>query len=971
MHVRVLGAVEVVDRNGGVVALAGSGQRRIVAALAVHAPAAISIERLADLSGVSTGAIRTAMSRIRRLIGEETPATVAGGYALRGASVDAVEFEDALAAARALEGRAAADRFDEALRLWRGSALTEFAAEEWARPSAVRLEELRAGAVEDRAECLLLIGEAIQAAAEMTTHVAEFPLRDRGRALLMRALAAQGRQTEALREFQSYRRFLLDEVGTEPSAELRALDRQIAAGSRHRAPAPDAGRPASNVPRSASSFVGRERELAQIAARLADHSLVTIFGTGGVGKTRLATEVAGRATWAVDGTWMVELGKLRDGSGITDAVALTLGIQGRPDLVTAHSVAEWCAANRALVVLDNCEHVLDDVAALARAVLDAGPKSRLLATSREPLMIDGEHVLALGPLSLVPDVERDSDAVRLFVSRALDEAPQFDAQADPQSVTEICARLDGIPLAIELAAARMRSLSPRDVLDRLDERFRLLVGGHRTAAERHKTLRATVDWSYQLLDEQQRACLDRLSVFAGTFGLDDAVAVADPTRDEWAVLEAVSALVDRSLVVRVTDRRYRLLETLRSYGEQRCVSAGISDDLRCIHSHWFRDKSSDALDRALGPDEVDTADVVVEQLPDYDIAITSALEQGDIACAVDIAENLFECLLSSRVGHMTGMTSISRLLAVFDWGDPNLGWRTQLSAKTIVRALNFESAWSYAIKSDYEMARRCAARTLQVDPTNAYAHAILSHTALIAGRSEEAVEPARIAFAHAVSRAHQLVASLYLGYALDAAGQSDEAQDVARTLRETGDQIGSRVLAAWSYYLLGQFQAHHEPERALESFEVGAHLAEQTRAPVALNFINRQRTKLLLETSLTQARDSLRDALARARRTGDRGNLPIFLAYAVTVFHRLGDDASAARISGHVELLAVPHDEARQFGQTIDELRLALGPQLDQFRAESAPLGVNEVLDLGIAALTRTQQSHPTDDDLTRGMRGS
>lgn len=952
MRVRVLGAVEVVDRDGNVVALGGIGQRRIIAAMAVFAPAVLSIERLADLCDVSPGALRTSVARLRRAVGEATIVTAAGGYALR-APVDADEFVELLAAAQVAHGHVALHRYDEALRLWRGDALSEFVAAAWARPTAVRLDEMRAGAIEDRAECLLRIGESITVAADMAAHVAEFPLRERARSLLMRALVAQGRTTEALREFENYRRFLLEEVGTEPSAELRSLDRRIAAGSPLDAIASrDAERP-SNVPSPTSLLIGRDRELMQLAANITDHGLVTLSGTGGVGKTRLALAVANRMTWAVDGVWMVELAALRSGTGVADAVAVALGIQRRDDESLTRSIARWCAANRSLIVLDNCEHVLEEVAAVATAILFAQPTSRLLATSREPLRVDGEHVFELGPLSVFADEGEQSDAVRLFVRRALDETPHFDLADDPASVAEICRRLDGIPLAIELAATRMASLSPADVVERLDERFRLLVGGRRTADARQKTLRATVDWSYQLLDVEQRTCFDQLSVFSGTFGLDDAVGVVDASGDQWAVIDAVSALVERSLVERAGGRRYRLLETLRSYGEGRCVESRIVDDVRAAHRAWFCAKSAEMRDRAFARDGRDAVDTAVEQLSDFDVAIASALANGDLACAAEIADNLFQGLAMTRVGQMARMTSIRPLLDALDWDEPNLGWAETTSPAAIVHALNFAAAWAYGMQSDYPTARRRATHALAIEPTNSYAHAILSHTALIAGIAEDAVLSGREALAHAHSPSHRFLASLFLGYALAATQRSETAREVAADLLEWGDSVGSDTLRAWAHYLVGVIDAPVHTTKALRSFEVSVQLAEQAHAPAAFNFIQRQRIKLLLRTSPSEARVVLHEVLSRSRRTGDRGNLPVFLAFTVTVLHRLGDDAGAAFISNHVEMSALHHDEASQLAETIAQLRSALGSRFDDLRLESAPRGVNDLLEVTIDALAQ------------------
>jgi predicted ATPase/DNA-binding SARP family transcriptional activator len=957
MRVRVLGAVEVVDDDGNVVALGGIGQRRIIAALAVHAPAPLAIDRLADLCDISPGALRTSVARLRRQMGDATIVTVAGGYALRGVDVDADEFGELIEAARLVDGRRAVQRYAEALQLWHGEALREFAAEEWARPTAVRLDEMRAGAIEDRAECLLEVGDSITAAAEMAAHTAEFPLRDRGRSLLMRALAAQGRATEALREFDSYRRFLLDEVGTEPSGALRELDRRIAAAAPIDPAVRQDGAAPSNLPSSASALIGRERELSQVAAAVTMHPLVTVTGTGGVGKTRLALAVAQHTTWAVDGAWMVELAALRTGGGVPDAVALALGVERRDEESLTRSIAKWCAVNRSLVVLDNCEHVLDEAAAVATAILAAQPRSRLLTTSREPLRVDGEHVVELGPMSLVADEDGESDAVRLFVQRAVDEAPNFDLNSDQASIAEICRRLDGIPLAIELAAARMRSLSPAAVLERLGERFRLLSHGRRTAADRQKTLRAAFDWSYQLLDGEQRNCFDQLSVFSGTFDLDDAVGVLGASAGEWTVVDAVSALVDRSLVARASGRRYRLLETLRSYGEDHCTEAGIVDDVRRAHRRWFSAKSAQMRERAYGRDGVAAIDELVEQLTDYDVAIASALDQDDVACAVDIADNLFHCLLWSRSGQMTGMASIGRLLAALDWDDSNLGLGETLPATTVARGLNFATAWAYAMHSDYPRARRLASQTLAIEPTNSYAFSILAHTAVIAGHVDDAVEPARRALAHAVESSNRFLASLFLGYALVATQQTQAAREVASGLVDWGASVDSVGLMAWARYLLGMIDAREHPERALRSFEASARLAEQAQAPAALNYIQRQRIKLLLGTSTGQARAVLHEVLTRSRLTGDRGNVPVFLAYCVTVLHRLGDDENAAWISDQVEVSALHHDEARQLAETIEKLRSNLGSRFDDVRLESAPHSVNELLDRAITALDASHQA--------------
>ncbi len=961
MRIRLLGSVEFIDGAGRTVVPPGVGQRRVLAILAIHGHSVVSIDRLAAMCEVSAGAIRTAVSRLRRLVGETTVATVADGYVLRGVELDAAEFEALLAQARGLDARSAADVLGKALALWSGQALGEFATEEWARAEAVRLSELRAGAAEDRAERLVLLGAFVPAVAELTAHISAFPLRDRARGLLMRALAAQGRQTEALREYQDYRRLLGEEIGTEPSRELRELDARIAAGWHDVAEAaaqrtdevPARRGVPSNLPSRPTSFVGRERELEELSACLNAHSLVTIFGTGGVGKTRLALEVAAMSEWAIDGVWLVELGTLRGGSHVAEAVAATIGIGRQGGESGEQSIARWCTSNRALIVLDNCEHVLAGTAAMVQQILGSDPRTVVLATSREPLMIDGEHVMALEPLPLPTDEADDSDAVRLFVGRARDEAPNFDAYADRAAIVEICVRLDGIPLAIELAAARMRSLSPREVADRLHERLRLLTGGRRTATERHKTLRATVAWSYDLLDEAHRTCFERLSFLAGTFGLDDAAAiVADAGIDEWAVLDVLTGLVDRSLVVRTSDHFYRMLQTLRSYGEERCTLAGGADDVRLAHARWFQSKARTAHRSAFGPDEITTVNDVLAQIADYDVAITSALEHDDVDCAVGIAFDLYECLIGSQMRPMNAMGSISRLLAELQWSEPNLGHSRPLPRDTVIRALNFASGWSYAMAGDPHAARALAEQAVQLDPTNSFGHGILSHTALILGLEDLTLIPACAALEYAQDPPRRLMAYLYIGFALGALGQTNEARAVAAEFRQWTDRLRSRVAAAWADLLFGTIEGPIDPQRALEYLDSAFRLARVTASAVAENFIQRQRVALLLDVSLDDARDVSRQVLERSRETGDRGNLPMFLCYVVVILHRLSDDDNAARISGRVDVLGINHDDAQLLNQTVQQLRVRLGPRFESLEREGTELGVIELLDLGIAALT-------------------
>jgi hypothetical protein len=306
---------------------------------------------------------------------------------------------------------------------------------------------------------------------------------------------------------------------------------------------------------------------------------------------------------------------------------------------------------------------------------------------------------------------------------------------------------------------------------------------------------------------------------------------------------------------------------------------------------------------------------------------------------------------------MTGMASIPRLLAALDWDDSNLGLGETLPATTVARGLNFATAWAYAMQSDYPTARRRASQTLAIEPTNSYALSILAHTAVIAGHVDDAVEPARRALAHAAEPSNRFLASLFLGYALVATQQTKAAREVASGLVDWGASVDSVGLMAWARYLLGIIDAPVDPERALQNFAVSAKLADQAQAPAALNHIQRQRIKLLLGTSTGQARAVLHEVLTRSRLTGDRGNVPVFLAYCVTVLHRLGDDENAAWISDQVEVSALHHDEARQLAETIEKLRSNLGSRFDDVRLEPVPHSVNELLDRAITALDASHQA--------------
>jgi predicted ATPase len=520
------------------------------------------------------------------------------------------------------------------LPLWRGPYLSDLADEDFIRAEAVRLEELRLAAVEERIEADLALGRYADLIGELRTLVAEYPFRERLRGQFMLALYRSARQADALQVYQDTRALLRDELGLDPGRELQELHEAILRGDSSLA-APQRLSPMPRLPARITSFVGRRAEGDDLRRLLALHRLVTVIGPGGAGKSSLAIEVARSLAEAEeDGrrgdVLLVELAPLSKPSQVPRAVCDALGLRGAPagagtsgPVAAEAQLEDVLRAKQLLLLLDNCEHLIADVAALTDRLLRAAPGLRVLATSREPLGLIGEVVWSIPGLTAPdpatpPDHLRDYDAVRLFEERAAASEPGFgpDDETAP-AVAEICRRLDGLPLAIELAASRVRTLPVHEIARRLDDRFGLLTGGSRTALPRHQTLRATIDWSYELLAGPERLLLARLSVFAGTWGVDAAETVCgDEPLDSHRLLDLVSRLADRSLVIaeRGHEPRFRLLETIRDYARERLEEAGGADQLRGRHAAYFLALAETAGTQPASPERLEALEAAADDM---------------------------------------------------------------------------------------------------------------------------------------------------------------------------------------------------------------------------------------------------------------------------------------------------------------------------------------------------------------------
>jgi predicted ATPase/DNA-binding SARP family transcriptional activator len=921
VRIEVLGPIRVLDRAGRDLTPPGVLQRRLLALLVLQRGRVVTTDVAVDVlwrSGLPrdpVGALQNHVSRLRAVLPATAIESVGDGYRLDASAVEV----DCDLLATLLRDEAAVDgdvlaEIDDLLARWQGPAFPELGDVDDGRAESTRLAELRIQAREVCAEQRLAEGATDGLVAELTSLAEAEPLRERPRALLMSALAAAGRHAEALRTYDGFRRRLGDELGIEPSPALAAQHAALL-GER-----PDETVPTTTptrLPVPVTSLIGRDDLVEDVVALIASHRLVTLVGPGGVGKTRLLVEVGHALESSTPGRPVVlcELA-LADDDSVESVVATSLGIDRRPEVSLAEQVGSVVGAAELVLLVDNCEHVIVPVAALIERLLTRCPQLRVVATSRERLRVAGEHVRLVPVLAAAGDA---SPAVRLFVERGRAASAEFAPTGTVlAAVREIVRRLDGLPLAIELAAARLHTHDLAEVAAGLDRRFSLLSSGYRTTA-RHASLAAAVSWSFDVLDEALQEVFAALSVFAGPFSAADAAAVSG--RDLEQITAALGELCERSLAGRTPDRRYAFLETLRAFGAERLAAMGRAEVVGARHAHYFVERADGADRRMVEPGQTAVAELD-DALPELHAALGWLLHHGEVVHAGRLVSALLD------------YGTLRLRPDVLAWAE-RVAARDPADRSPVAPQVWAAAAYAAWMAGDVAEAGVRSGRALAAAERSgghvAEAATIRGNFELFEGRLDAALAWYRRAIAAADAAGdvgQRLIASATELLAMAYAGEPATAERADALLAEVGDAATPHAAHAW--YAAGEADLGVDLERAGVRLAQAIEIAEQTGAALVAGLAGASKASIEARVGdPAHAARRFRDLIDHWRRAGMWSTQWTMLRSIAGLLHRLGQDRDAAVLLGAIQATEAGH---RVFG--ADEVAL-----LDLDRRLRATLG--------------------------------